>query len=98
VPFFFIYSPALLFEGTWGEVLRVLCTGTIGVIALAAALEGQFLRPATWPERGLFVAAAFLLIDPNLTTDVIGLVLLVGGLGLQKLRPAPVAAPGPVGS
>jgi TRAP transporter 4TM/12TM fusion protein len=98
VPFFFVYSPALLFEGTWAEVLRVLCTGTIGVVALAAALEGQFLRPATWPERGLFMAAAFLLIDPNLTTDVIGLVLLAGGLGLQKLRPAPVAAPGPVGT
>jgi TRAP transporter 4TM/12TM fusion protein len=98
VPFFFVYSPALLFEGTWTEVLRVLCTGTIGVIALAAALEGQFLRPTTWPERGLFVTAAFLLIDPNLTTDVIGLVLLAGGLGLQKLRPAPVAAPGPIGT
>jgi TRAP transporter 4TM/12TM fusion protein len=98
VPFFFVYSPALLFQGTWTEVLTVMCTGTIGVVALAAALEAQFLRPATWLERGLFAAAAFLLIDPNPTTDVVGLVLLVGGLGLQKLRPAPVAAPGRVGT
>jgi TRAP-type uncharacterized transport system fused permease subunit len=93
VPFFFVYSPAMLFEGTWAQVLTVLCTGTIGVIALAAGLEGHFLRQATWLERGLFVAAAFLLIDPNLTTDVIGLLVLAGGCGLQKLRPAPVAAP-----
>jgi TRAP-type uncharacterized transport system fused permease subunit len=98
VPFFFVYSPALLFEGTWTEVLTVLCTGTIGVIALAAGLEGQFLRPATWPERGLFVAAALLLIDPNLTTDVVGLVLLAAGLGLQRMRPAPVPAPERVGT
>jgi hypothetical protein len=44
------------------------------------------------------VGAAFLLIDPNLITDVIGLVVLAGGLGLQKLRPAPMAAPERVGT
>ena len=93
VPFFFVYSPALLFQGTWTEIGSVLVTGTIGVIALAAGLEGQFLRAATWLERGLFVAAAFLLIDPGFTTDVIGLVVLAIGLGLQKLRPAAVVVP-----
>jgi len=90
VPFFFVYSPALLFQGTWTEVLPVLVTGTLGVIALAAGLEGQFLRPATWLERGLFVAAALLLIDPSFLTDAIGLACLVAGLLLQRLRPAPV--------
>ncbi|MBI4593033.1 MAG: TRAP transporter fused permease subunit [Candidatus Rokubacteria bacterium] len=93
VPFFFVYSPALLFQGTWTEVLHVLMTGTIGVVALAAGLEGQFIRPATWLERGLFVAAALLLIDPGFTTDVIGAALLVATIGLQKLRPVPVGAP-----
>ena len=91
MPFFFVYSPALLFQGTWTEIGSVLVTGTLGVIALAAGLEGQFLKPATWLERGLFVAAAFLLIDPGFTTDVIGLGLLAIGLGLQKFRPAAVA-------
>ncbi|MBI4589731.1 MAG: TRAP transporter permease [Candidatus Rokubacteria bacterium] len=85
VPFFFVYSPALLFQGSWGEILRAVVTGTIGVIALAAGLEGQFLRPATWVERGLFIAAAFLLIDPGLTTDLIGLTVLALGLLLQKV-------------
>jgi TRAP-type uncharacterized transport system fused permease subunit len=98
VPFFFVYSPALLFAGTWAQVLAVLGTGTVGVIALAAGLEGQFLRPATWPERALFIGAAFLLIDPNLRTDVIGLVLLAIGLGLQRLRPAALPAPERVGT
>jgi TRAP transporter 4TM/12TM fusion protein len=90
VPFFFVYSPALLFEGTWTEILRVMCTGTVGVIALAAGLEGQFLRPARWIERTLFIAAAFMLIDPGLTTDVTGLAVLAVALALQKLRPAAV--------
>jgi len=89
VPFFFVYSPALLFQGTWGEIGSVLVTGSIGVIALASGLEGYFFRPATWFERACFVVAAVLLIDPNLTTDAVGLCFLVVALGLQKLyRPA----------
>jgi TRAP transporter 4TM/12TM fusion protein len=88
VPYFFVYSPALLFQGTWPEVLRAVLTGTLGVVALAAGLEGQLLRPATWLERGVLVVAALLLIDPGLATDLIGLGLLAGAVALQKLRPA----------
>jgi len=92
VPFFFIYSPALLFEGPWTGIARAVVTGIIAVTALAAGLEGYFIRPATWFERGLFIVAALLLIDPGFLTDVIGLVLLGVGLGLQKMRP-PVVIP-----
>ena len=91
VPFFFIYYPALLFQGTWTEVLVAMLTGIVGVVALAAGLEGYFLRTASWLERALFLAAALLLIDPGLVTDVAGAALLVVGLGLQRLRPDPMA-------
>ncbi len=87
VPYFFVYSPALLFQGTWDEVARVVATGTIGVVALAAGLEGYLLRPARWVERGLFVASAVMLIDPALPTDLVGLLVLVTGVMLQRLRP-----------
>jgi TRAP transporter 4TM/12TM fusion protein len=90
VPFFFVYSPALLFAGAWGDIARAVVTGSIGVIALAAGLEGYFLRAASPWERALFIAAALLLIDPGLATDLVGLVVLGLGLGLQRLRrPAP---------
>jgi TRAP transporter 4TM/12TM fusion protein len=91
VPFFFIYYPALLFQGTWGEIALALASGTIGVIALAAGLEGYFLRSATWLERGMFLGAAFLLIDPQLVTDLLGLGVLGAALVIQKLRRADVA-------
>jgi TRAP-type uncharacterized transport system fused permease subunit len=89
VPFFFIYHPALLFAGDWTEILRAVATGMIGVIALAAGLEGYFLRVANWFERALFLAAAFLLIDPGALTDLIGAGVLVLALLIQKLRPLP---------
>ena len=85
VPFFFVYNPALLFQGPWLEIIGAVLSGTVGVIALAASLEGYFLRVATWLERALFFAAAMLLIDPGIVTDVIGLCLLAIALLLQKL-------------
>ena len=65
VPYFFIYYPALLFQGPWGEIAQAVVTGSIGVVALAAGLEGYLLRSATWLERALLLAAALLLIDPQ---------------------------------
>jgi TRAP transporter 4TM/12TM fusion protein len=87
VPFFFIFNPPLLFSGTWDEILRAVVTGSIGVVALAAAMEAYFFRTANWLERLLFLAAAFLLIDPGALTDLIGLVVLFIALLSQKLRP-----------
>jgi TRAP-type uncharacterized transport system fused permease subunit len=92
VPFFFVYNPALLFSGPWIEIGRAVLTGTIGVIALAAGLEGYFIRVARPWERAIFIAAALCLIDPGLVTDLVGLGLLVGGLALQRLRPAVLLA------
>jgi TRAP transporter 4TM/12TM fusion protein len=93
VPYFFIYYPALLFQGPWGDIALAVVTGGIGVVALAAGLEGYLLRTATWLERGLLLSAALLLIDPKLVTDLLGLVLLGTALLGQKLRrPDPVVA------
>jgi TRAP transporter 4TM/12TM fusion protein len=92
VPFFFVYYPALLFQGTWTEIGVAVLTGGVGVVALAAGLEGYFIRSATWLERGLFMVAALLLIDPGLVTDLIGAALLGGALMMQRLRPATVPA------
>jgi len=96
VPFFFVYYPALLFQGPWTGILLAAVTGGVGVVALAAGLEGYLLRTANWPERGLFVAAALLLINPGLLTDALGIGLLVVGLASQKLRAPDLAvAPRP---
>jgi TRAP transporter 4TM/12TM fusion protein len=93
VPYFFIYYPALLFQGPWGDIAQAVVTGGIGVVALAAGLEGYLLRTATWLERGLLLAAALLLIDPQLVTDLLGLGLLgVALLGQKLRRPEPVVA------
>jgi TRAP transporter 4TM/12TM fusion protein len=95
VPYFFIYNPALLFSGPWLDILRAVATGSIGVVALAASMEGYLLRTATWLERLLLFSAALLLIDPNAYTDIIGVGVLALTVLIQRLwAPQPTAAGG----
>ena len=58
----------------------------VGVVALAAGLEGYFFKTATWLERVLFLVAALLLIDPGVMTDILGLMCLAAALVMQRLR------------
>lgn len=99
VPFMFVYYPALLFIGEPLEIARAFVTAVVGVTALAAGLQGYLVRPANWLERILFLGAAFTLIHPKLTTDLIGLALLAAAVLMQVLwlrAPAVVRVPSPV--
>jgi len=90
VPFMFVYGPAMFVaQAPWPETVLALATGSIGTLALAGAVIGYLIRPATWPERGLLLVASLLLIRPGLVTDVVGLGLLGGVFALQRARPAP---------
>ena len=73
-------------------------SGGVGVVFLAAGLEGYLFRRATWLERALFVAAALLLIDPRLLTDLLGLGLIAIAIASQKLRRPDVSPEGLIGA
>ncbi len=92
-PYMFIYAPALLWQGSPGEIAWASLTACVGVVALAAGSMGFLVRPATLVERALLLAAALLLIKPGLATDLVGFVLLGAVLAAQRLRPAPVPQP-----
>lgn len=85
LPFIFIYQPALLLRGSPAEVVLASVTAVIGVAALAIGIEGWFrARLPVW-GRIMLLAAALLLIDPGLVTDLCGLALIAGALGPQWL-------------
>ncbi|HHY91921.1 MAG TPA: DUF3394 domain-containing protein, partial [Firmicutes bacterium] len=82
VPFMFAYSPCLVLIGSVGEIVLASITATIGVVSLAAAIQGWFLTRATLWERAIYLASALLLIKPGLVTDLIGL----AGLGVVTVH------------
>jgi TRAP transporter 4TM/12TM fusion protein len=43
VPFFFVYNPALILQGSIGEIAMVVATAVIGVILISAALQGYLI-------------------------------------------------------
>ena len=60
VPFMFVYGPAPMFQGRWVEDTWVLLTGCLGVLALAAGMQGWLLRPLGPMARAALLAAALL--------------------------------------
>jgi TRAP transporter 4TM/12TM fusion protein len=79
VPFMFVYEPALLMINGWAQVhvsLLALVSAVIGCMCLAAGLHGYLLARALAWERAVLVAAALLLIAPELISSLVGLVLL----------------------
>jgi TRAP transporter 4TM/12TM fusion protein len=62
VPFVFVYHPALVFQGTAGEIVVALATAAAGVGLLAVGCAGYLFRPLGGARRGLVMVAGLLLI------------------------------------
>ena len=73
VPFMFFYSPVMLWQGAWYEILQATATGCVGVWFLAASTEG-WLGGGKMPMalRVTLFGAAISLMHPGTITDLIG--------------------------
>jgi TRAP transporter 4TM/12TM fusion protein len=95
VPFMIVYSPALLLNAPWPEILLAVANAGIGVFCLAAGLQGWLRSRATPLDRALLIAAGLLFVVPWPVTSLAGLALLAATYGLQsaRRRPGIVSAP-----
>lgn len=78
IPYFFCFTPAMLFQGSPLEIIRVCITSLIGIYFLAGGLEGYMYRKLNILERCILIASALLMVDGGVITDLIGIVL--GGI------------------
>ena len=77
VPYFFIFSPALIAQQGWMGVLSVLPAALVGTYAFVSGMHGYlFGRVDNWLLRILLILAGCAMIAPGLVSDLIGLVLL----------------------
>ena len=85
VPFMFVYNPALLLENVnWLTGIQVVVTACIGVVLIAAAVEGYLFGRMNILLRIIAGIGAFLLIDSKLITDLIGIACLAVIVLAQK--------------
>ncbi len=77
VPYFFIYSPALIGQEGWMGVLRVLPTALIGTYSFVGGMNGYlFGTLKNFLLRAFLVVGGALVIFPGLVTDLIGFGLI----------------------
>lgn len=85
VPYVFCFSPALLLIDTNAlQVAQIAATSLIGIFGVSAALEGYVFCDMNALVRIAMAAGGILLIDPKPLTDLIGILLIAGGLLYQK--------------
>ncbi|WP_422397628.1 TRAP transporter permease [Sporosarcina psychrophila] len=84
IPYMFVFNPAMLMMGaSVPEILWVVFTAIIGMIAIGAGMIGFWYRKCNWIERLFALATGMLLIYPETITDIIGLVLFAAMVALQ---------------
>jgi len=83
VPYFFVFSPELIWKGSLGAIGLAAFSATIGTIALGSGLMGYLVDRLNWLFRLLLLAAGVALIQPGLWSDIFGVIVL-GGLALYQ--------------
>jgi len=77
VPYIFVLNPQmLLFDVNAISFIWMLITSLVGIISIAASVNGWFMTTEFWYERIIGFVGGILLIDPGLTTDLIGMGLI----------------------
>jgi TRAP transporter 4TM/12TM fusion protein len=78
VPYIFALNPAMLFIDTSiAEIITITITSLIGMFAVSSSLEGYLMCKMPWYQRIVILIGGILLIYPGLTTDIIGIILVV---------------------
>jgi TRAP-type uncharacterized transport system fused permease subunit len=81
IPYIFVYNHGLLLMTGFMGALYALCTAIPGFIAMAVGVAGYFFGALPLWRRALLVAGSLFLIWGGLTTDGIGLaMILIAGL------------------
>ncbi|KJS21751.1 MAG: hypothetical protein VR72_09060 [Clostridiaceae bacterium BRH_c20a] len=76
IPWFFIYSPALILDGDIVSIVFAAVSAVIGIYALASGIEGVIITKINWPLRLILIVSALTLIKPGIATDIFGYLVL----------------------
>lgn len=84
IPYMFVFNPAMLMiDSSFLEIIWVVFTAIVGMIAIGAGMIGYWYRKINWLERILITITGLLLIYPETITDIIGLSLFIIQLAIQ---------------
>lgn len=87
IPYVFVLQPKMLFIDAHAiEIIKIVLTSFVGIVAISAGMEGYFRTKMAWYERMLILAAGLCLIVPDTLTDIIGIALFVLCIIYQSIK------------
>ncbi|MEP4467385.1 TRAP transporter permease [Marinobacter alexandrii] len=109
IPFLFVLNPALIFQGSWDEILVVITQAMAGVLLIAGSIQGYLLgvgnltlsKHLQWPVRLALLTGGLLLAIPgggpvplsNLELSLISALLIVPAVAVAWLAARKSRAP-----
>lgn len=99
IPFFFVFDPALILEGTWGNIVLSTALAFFGVWMFASGIQGYLVGvgplftsgPITWLLRLPMLVGAILIALPGEAIPGVNDWQLLG-IGLLVMAPTVIAA------
>ncbi|OES45031.1 hypothetical protein BA724_05425 [Domibacillus iocasae] len=86
LPFIFVYDPGILLQGDLWDITSSIVLSVMGVIAIAAAVEGWYKAKLNKLEQVVLFAGGLLLIVPGMLSDVTGLIITVTIISLNRIK------------
>jgi TRAP-type uncharacterized transport system fused permease subunit len=98
VGYSYLYTPALLMQGPWDQILSQLLVVTMGLTLVAAGISGYFRGYVGWPMRIVMVAGGMILVltetYPDWLRVAVEAAIMAALIAMPKLfaptRPVPV--------
>jgi len=91
LPFVFVYAPGLVVVGSWWEIVRSIVATTVGLFAVTIVTERWLYSHVNWFAAMIMIIPSALLLFPDLTYNVVGLVIFLGMVSFLRFqRPQPV--------
>ena len=87
VPFFFVFNPSLILQGPWVETIIYFILGVIGIIFIAAGVEGYlvfFGLCRIW-IRPFLVIGGLLIVLPEWKSSVVGAVIVALAIAINLM-------------
>lgn len=85
VPFIFAYQPGILLDAPILQLVPMLITGSLGIVGIATGTMGFLIRKCANWERVLLIIAGFLMMVPELISDISG-IIIIGLIYLNQKR------------
>ncbi|MCM3086533.1 TRAP transporter permease [Bhargavaea ginsengi] len=94
IPYIFVYNPMLVgVDATFLGISIAILTALIGMAGVSSGLIGYFVGPSSWWERLLLIIGGLCLIDPDMITNIVGILVIAAIWAVQRKRESETRPP-----